>query len=337
MPPEEPIMERLPQAIPHGWYFVHYSDELQPGAVVPLHYFDRELVLFRTESGQAVLMDAFCPHLGAHLGYGGKVRGENIQCPFHGWSFNDDGVCTDVPYAKRIPPKATDKCIYSYPVAEKNQVIWAWYHPQRSAPLFEVTENPEVGATGWAPLQKYQWRFASNPQEIAENGVDVAHFKFVHRMDEVPEGHSEYNGHIRRSTAEGRRTVTFPNGDTRQIVSRVETIQNGAGQKWTRFSGTVETLLQVLVTPIDRSECELRFAFTHPHFMPGSFEEQLARGQIESITGMGGVAGDIPIWQHKIHRANPILCDGDGPIMQFRRYFSQFYTEPPTHKLASTG
>jgi 3-ketosteroid 9alpha-monooxygenase subunit A len=320
-------MSRLPQPIPYGWYFVHYSDELPINAVKPLHYFDRELVLFRTQSGVAVVMDAFCPHLGAHLGHGGKVTGESIACPFHGWQFNGAGHCTAVPYAKQLPPKlAGDKqAVYSYPVVERNQVIWAWYHPERSAPTFDVTENPEVGAAGWVPLQKYQWRFASNPQEIAENGVDVAHFKFVHNMDEVPEGHSEYAEHIRRSSAEGRRTVAFPNGETRQIISKVETIQNGAGQKWTRFSGTIETHLQVLATPVNTEEVELRFAFTHREFPADSFEAQVARGQIASITGQGGVAGDIPIWQHKIHQAAPILCDGDGPIMRFRRYFSQFY------------
>jgi len=322
-------MKRLPQSIPYGWYFVHYGDELQPGAVKALRYFDRDLVLFRTESGEAKVLDAFCPHLGAHLGHGGKVSGESIACPFHGWQFNGAGQCTKVPYATHMPPKTAGgkKVIHAYPTVERNQVIWVWYHPDNAAPTFEVEANPEVGDAAWVPLQKYQWRFSSNPQEIAENGVDVAHFKYVHSMDEVPEGHTDYEGHIRRSRAEGHRTVTFPNGDTRQIVSRVETVQNGAGQKWTRFFGTIETQLQVLVTPLSTEEVELRFAFTHLKFPEGSFEARMAVGQIESVTGMSGVAGDIPIWQNKIHRADPILCDGDGPIMRFRRYFSQFYAE----------
>lgn len=325
-------MKRLPQPIPFGWYFIHYSDELAPGAVVPLRYFDRDLVLFRTESGEARVLDAYCPHLGAHLGYGGKVSGDSIACPFHGWQFNGAGQCTAVPYAKNTPPKAAGgkQVIHAYPTVERNQVIWVWYHPDNLAPTFEVAETPEVGADDWVPLQKHQWRFASSPQEIAENGVDVAHFKFVHSMDEVPEGHTEYEGHVRRSSAEGHRTVTFPNGDTRQIISRVDTVQNGAGQKWTRFSGTVETLLQVLATPISAEDVELRFAFTHRRFAENSFEARIAQGQIESIIGQSGVAGDIPIWQHKIHRIDPILCDGDGPIMRFRRYFSQFYVSSPS-------
>ena len=59
--------------IPFGWYALAYSAELSLGDVKPLFYFDEHMVLFRTEAGQAHVMEAFCPHLGAHLGHGGKV------------------------------------------------------------------------------------------------------------------------------------------------------------------------------------------------------------------------------------------------------------------------
>ena len=54
-------------SFPNGWYRLAYSDELRPGQVKPLHYFDKDLVLFRTENGKAYVLDAHCPHLGAHL------------------------------------------------------------------------------------------------------------------------------------------------------------------------------------------------------------------------------------------------------------------------------
>ena len=59
---------------PRGWFVIQFSDELPPGAVKPLKYFGKDLVLFRTESGEPTILDAFCPHMGAHLGHGGKVR-----------------------------------------------------------------------------------------------------------------------------------------------------------------------------------------------------------------------------------------------------------------------
>ena len=66
----------FPFPLPNGWFQVAYSDELAPGQVEPLRYFAQDLVLYRTEGGRAQLADAFCPHLGAHIGYGGRVSGE---------------------------------------------------------------------------------------------------------------------------------------------------------------------------------------------------------------------------------------------------------------------
>ena len=74
--------------MPNGWFAVEWSRELREGDVKPLHYFGEELVLFRTRSGQARVLDAFCAHLGAHLGHGGRVMGETLRCPFHGWQYD---------------------------------------------------------------------------------------------------------------------------------------------------------------------------------------------------------------------------------------------------------
>ena len=319
---------RLP--IPFGWYCVGYSDELAPGDVRVVRYFDREMVLFRTESGELGLSDPACPHLGAHLGHGGTVVGESLRCPFHHWSYDRAGNVTDIPYASSLPARArSGPCLKTYPVQEKSQVIWAWYHPQDKAPDFEPEEHPEVGLPDWVPLDRYCWEFRSHPQEIAENGVDVAHFKYVHKMDAVPEGETTYEGHVRSSRISGERRLAGPDGKEITVRSTVRVRQVGAGQKSTRFSGLVDTLLLVLVTPIDRERVELRFAFTHQKYPEESFEYRACRDSIGSVIGQAGVAGDIPIWEHKFHLKSPILCDGDGPVMRFRKYFAQFYADGP--------
>ena len=101
--------EELFPGYPRGWFVIGVSKELEPGDVRPIRYFGRELVLYRTESGMAIVHDAFCPHLGAHLGYGGKVVGETIQCPFHAWRFDASAPSggtavksVNVPYASGV-------------------------------------------------------------------------------------------------------------------------------------------------------------------------------------------------------------------------------------------
>ncbi|MFT3791211.1 MAG: Rieske 2Fe-2S domain-containing protein [Rudaea sp.] len=314
--------------IPFGWFFVGYSEDLAVGAVKALHYFGRDLVLFRTAKGAAGVLDAYCPHLGAHLGIGGCVEGESLRCPFHAWAFRPDGFCSDIPYAKNMPPRAQKEPLArSYAVRETNGVIWVWYHPHDIAPTFEVIDYAEFNEPGWAAPVKREWRFKSNPQEIAENGVDYAHFQFVHKMAAVPEGETTYDGHLRRSHAAGTREIALPDGSMKMIPSTVTTVQNGAGQKITQLTGVVNLALMVLATPVEADDVELRFCFTHRPAAPGSPEDVAFHRAIEYTCGQTGVEGDIPIWTHKIHRARPFLCDGDGPILRFRRYFEQFYVD----------
>ncbi len=324
------MSKRFPMPMPFGWFCISYSDELAAGAVRNVRYFERDMVLFRTASGKPALTCPVCPHLGAHLGHGGTVQGESIRCPFHHWQFDRDGIITDIPYAQRIPPKVDGKpCLKTYPVCEKNGVIWAWYHPEELPPDFEVLELAEFSDPDWSERDRYEWRFGSCPQEIAENGVDVAHFKYIHQMDAVPLGETTYEGHIRRSRVRGPRTVVNEAGEPEVIEYGIDVVQNGAGQKWTRFSGLVDYLLQVLVTPVDAETVDVRFVYTHPRYPEGSFRHRAVRDGIANTNGQRGLEGDIPIWHNKFHLREPLLCDGDGPIMRFRRYFAQFYVGGP--------
>src|SRR5689334_11852890 len=87
----------------NGWFQVAWSCELAAGQVRNLKCFGAELVLFRGHGGVASVVDAYCPHLGAHVGIGGRVVGDCVECPFHGWQFDGGGACTSIPYANKIP------------------------------------------------------------------------------------------------------------------------------------------------------------------------------------------------------------------------------------------
>src|ERR1700677_4152165 len=77
-----------PARTPLGWYQIGWSSDFESGRSLPLHYFDQDLVAFRGASGAVHVFDAFCPHMGAHLGYGGAVEGDCLRCPYHGWLFD---------------------------------------------------------------------------------------------------------------------------------------------------------------------------------------------------------------------------------------------------------
>lgn len=68
-----------------GWFMIGWSPEFPVGEVRPLRYFGEDLVAYRDESGELHVLEAHCKHLGAHIGHGGTVVGDCVQCPFHGW------------------------------------------------------------------------------------------------------------------------------------------------------------------------------------------------------------------------------------------------------------
>ena len=80
----------------------------------------QDIIVFRTESGKACVIDAYCPHMGAHFGHGGCVIEEGIKCPFHGFEFNTDGKCTKTGY-NTDPPLEADATIF--PCQEVNGLI----------------------------------------------------------------------------------------------------------------------------------------------------------------------------------------------------------------------
>ena len=60
------------------------------------------LAVFRDENDEVHALDAYCPHLGANLAVGGQVKGDCLECPFHGWQFRgSDGKCTHIPYSEK--------------------------------------------------------------------------------------------------------------------------------------------------------------------------------------------------------------------------------------------
>jgi phenylpropionate dioxygenase-like ring-hydroxylating dioxygenase large terminal subunit len=319
--------KRFNLPIPLGWYAVALTKDLEVGDVKPLRYFERDLVVFRTESGQAKVIDAFCPHLGAHLGHGGSVNGESIACPFHGWEFNGDGYCTDVPYAKNTPPRVDGKqVIPSYETIERNDAIWVWYHPQNQKPSFEIEEMEEFYDDGFTETHIREWVIKAPIQETGENAVDKAHFAYVHNALAVPEGTVDIVDHTRTTRLESETPAIGDDGelctDGTTATMNLFTRSVGPGQTMQRFDGQFYTVMQGTVTPITSEETHIRFMFKQPKDAVG-MAKIMADGVMAEISHQ--VEQDIPIWDFKTYQPNPILCDGDGPINQYRKWFSQFY------------
>jgi phenylpropionate dioxygenase-like ring-hydroxylating dioxygenase large terminal subunit len=296
---------RFPFPVPNGWFIVARADEVVPGQCKALYYFGRDLVLYRTASGHPRILDAHCPHLGAHLAVGGRVEDETLRCPFHGWRFDGDtGRCVEIPYAvgDRIPSKAVTR---SYPALERNQMIWAWYHAEEKPPFYDVPVVPEFDDPEWLPMVVREYDVATCCQEMAENNVDYAHFKYVHGSDAIPEDEFTIDGAYKRSVgAEGR--------FVREGF--------GLGLGVLRMKGFCTFLSST--TPIDVGNVRVRWIFTAPR----------SKGEnavlVAADAFCAGVSQDIPIWENKLYRERPILTKSEKVILDQRKWAEQFYSSP---------
>ena len=124
--------------------------------------------------GDHRVFDAYCPHLGAHLGVGGRVEDGCLVCPFHEWTFGPDGTNAAIPYADRPNRKAR---VRSYPTMVRNGLLLFWHHPDPEVePAWDV---PQALTDDHVEVGRETWTVRTAWQEIAENSVDMAHFRSV--------------------------------------------------------------------------------------------------------------------------------------------------------------
>ena len=314
----EALIDRgTPPPIPFGWYNIAHSDELAVGQVKPMHFFDKDFVIWRGEDGKVRATDAYCLHLATHLGYGGVVKGNHLQCPFHAWSYTGEGKIAAIPYAKNIPAKVQNSCLYAWPITEMNRHIVVWYHPDRSiAPLWEPAKIDELDDAKWAPFETYEWVINTHLRDLAENSCDFPHFLYVHGVAELPQAGEVVEDGWTRNTNTTVKFVT-PRGN---VAGTIKASQTGPGQGHVRFEGLVDTILVSTNAPISRTQTLNRFSFTQPEGIAGT---KFGKALINEIVKQ--LDQDRPIWDHKQFESVPLLVAGDGPIHHFRKYFSRFY------------
>ena len=310
-----------PSPFPLGWFQVAYGPELAPGDVRPLRYLGQDFVLWRDLNGGAHVFDAHCSHLGAHLGYGGVVDGEGIRCGFHAWKYDDCGRCVDIPYSKGSGlERGKGRRIKSHPIVERNGFIMLWWHPEGAAPAWEVPEIAEYEDPQWTDYYRHEWRIDTHWQEMVENAVDTSHFHYLHKAAAVPEiVDFEIDGPIMRTNA--KHVFVTPLG---QHEGFIDTIMYGPTFGTVRFSigDLVEILFTQGLTPVSENELHACFSFmTRGKGARATLGRKLADEVIRQIDA------DAPIWEHKVYHPRPRLADGDGPIMRFRRWAQQFYTD----------
>jgi phenylpropionate dioxygenase-like ring-hydroxylating dioxygenase large terminal subunit len=303
-------------AFPNGWFQVAYSDELGAGGVEPLEVFGRDLVLFRDGSGAPRILDAHCRHLGAHMGYGGEVAGDGLRCPFHGWLWNGDGACTEIPYAAKIPKGAR---IGSWPVHEVNGLVYLWHHAEGEAPGPVPPAIDEVGSESWTPFTKLRWKVGSRMYDMGENAVDHVHFKYLHGASGAPtlDQKTDEDGNVSNYS---EMEMTTPKGP---VPGSIESRGFGPGLGMVRVKGVVDTIILNNSTPIDEEHVDVRFSYMQRR-TEDLRAQRIGEAMLRDLKKQ--MEQDIVVFEHKRYWTKPLLVAEDGPIGEYRRRARKHYS-----------
>jgi nitrite reductase/ring-hydroxylating ferredoxin subunit len=327
------------ETFPWGWFGVGFVSDLRDGHALAATVNGHELAIYRGASGALTALDAHCPHLGAHMGHGGTVEGDELRCHFHGFCFDPEGRCTRTGYGARVPPKAR---VRSHPVMDFGGVLAVWWHPEGAAPVW-TPSFPE--RDGWLAPRSNLWTFTGRPQEIAENSVDLGHLSVVHGYGEPSVvGDVRFEGPVLRATIHFRRPLPIYGrlGPTVRITARIT--QHGVGlasvESITEDLG-IETRFVVSSASLDASRVALRTTASarslrhHPRLrgiaplLPTRALDALIMRSLHSSFA-GDVSQDVPIWSHKRALEHPCIAEGDGPLGRYRSWARQFYRETRT-------
>jgi nitrite reductase/ring-hydroxylating ferredoxin subunit len=339
------IYSDLYHHMPSGWYVRALSTELVRGQVKTIDLAGRELVLYRTESGKVVATEPHCPHMGAHLGHGGRVRGELIECPFHSFRFATDGRCVSTPYDAPVP-----RCkLGMIEVRELHGLILVWFGAAEEAPSFEV---PDIETDGFSPMQMRRYRFRGHPQETNENSVDSGHFGIVHGYTNVKV--------LRELQADGA-YLSVKYAMDRPMVPAFPKLGTFYAEFFIHVYGLgysrvevdlpelgVRSRHLVFATPVAPGELEIMVGFTMRSLRSGAGLSGKRRGAALGLLDDAAVAigldifrrdveQDFDIWKHKKYVHPPQLSQADGPISFFRRYCRQFYPQAAPAQLAEAA
>jgi phthalate 4,5-dioxygenase oxygenase subunit len=163
------------------WIPVLLAEQLRErdGAPVRVKVLGEELIAFRDSDGRVALVEPRCPHRGASLFFG-RNEGGGIRCAFHGWKFDADGQCMEMP---TVAPEAAGRMcekarIKAYPTREWGDFVWAYMGPGPATPELPQMEFALVPPSHRHVSKKFQ---ECNWAQAAEGGVDTAHFSFLHQ------------------------------------------------------------------------------------------------------------------------------------------------------------
>jgi nitrite reductase/ring-hydroxylating ferredoxin subunit len=162
---------------PNHWYAVAWAKVLKPGQILPIQIWHEQMALYRDTQGQVQAVQDVCPHKGVAM-HTGELKGDHIVCGYHGWEFDRQGKCVDIPY---FPPtqKLPRACLKTYPVIQRYGLIFVFPGDRTLAAATPLIDIPQYDDPDWV-MVPISAQFQAHFTICNENTMDVFH-GYLHR------------------------------------------------------------------------------------------------------------------------------------------------------------
>jgi len=342
-----------PPQYAHDWFSPLRSTEVPAGKVTNFEFMGNELIAFRDEHGDVVVLDAHCPHFGAHMGHGGEAIDGCVRCPFHGLHYDKTGQCIKGDFVQDTT-KLRHVKTQPWTVRETAASIFLWHGPDRAKPgrPFPIADDY---FDGWTAPVTNQGRLLKPTQLFypTENIVDIQHFYAIHGW--------QLNHVIRAPAADddGRFSAILDMTWTLMAQSKSPVLRRlgklvkstyvfnvavaGPGIAFSEVeihdSGGLKVRNIILITPTNKTDCRIRVVASVRKGYGGKlnaaarrvlglgFEDALSRVLCEVATK--DFDGDEMVWTHRKFLERPRVLSEDGPVVEYRKWCQQFW--PPDY------
>lgn len=161
--------------IKNAWYVAGFGSEIDD-KLRRFEILGEPILLFRRQDGSVAALHDRCPHRLLPLSKGQRI-GDQVQCGYHGLTFDSEGKCTRIPGQDKIPASTY---VTAYPVVERHDIVWIWMGDAERADPAKIFDLPQFTDPAWHAHQGGALHIKSNYLNVAENLVDPAHVSFVH-------------------------------------------------------------------------------------------------------------------------------------------------------------
>lgn len=325
-----------PPPYPDGWYRVAASAEVRRGEAMYVECLGQHIALFRGESDdQVYAIDAFCPHMGANLAHG-RVIGDQLRCPFHGWEIDGYGRVRCSPTGDKLPATAHPH----WEVIEYYGMVLV-YHAEHAPDrvLYRLPEHPGIDGGQYVFRGRhFAGEVGMHIIEFAENAVDFQHFPEIHGVMHIPWTRFPipfiriHHEAIWERDAEAAHLAYFKNQSMLEILGR-KIPKTGVSAKITfhgpggfvQFDFMIPSLGGITMFQTHMPVAPLK---QQVHFLWFS-DKRVSRILASYVVGnwVSQWRKDVVIWENKIYREKPMLTRSDGPVHNMRQWYRQFYAK----------